>query len=61
MKTTVPVMNKEKHKTEKEYRWMVRAVMKKLVIFHYDEGSRAGAVYQILCISDVILIISGYE
>ena len=42
--TTTPVIDKERHKAAKEYIWMVRAVMEKLVIFHYDEGSRAGAV-----------------
>lgn len=34
--TTVPVINREKHKADKEYLWMVRSVMEKLVIFHYD-------------------------
>ncbi|WP_165157827.1 IS66 family transposase [Parabacteroides sp. ZJ-118] len=46
--TTVPVINKEKHKADKEYLWMVRSVMKKLVIFHYEKGSRAGAVIESL-------------
>lgn len=36
--TTVPVINKEKHRADKEYLWMVRSVMEKLVIFHYDVG-----------------------
>ena len=40
--TTVPVINKEKHRADKEYLWMVRSVMEKLVIFHYDDGSRSG-------------------
>ena len=31
-----------KGKTDKEYLWMVRAVMEKQVIFHYDDGSRSG-------------------
>ena len=31
-----------------QYLWMVRSVMEKLVIFHYDEGSRAGAVIESL-------------
>ena len=44
--TTVPVINKEKHRADKEYLWMVRSVMKKLVIFHYDQGWRAGAVIE---------------
>ena len=46
--TTVPVINKEKHRADKEYLWMVRSVMKKLVIFHNDEGLRAGAVIESL-------------
>lgn len=46
--TTIPVINREKHKADKEYLWMVRSVMEKLVIFHYDGGSRAGAVIESL-------------
>ncbi len=46
--TTIPVINKDSHKAAKEYLWMVRSVMEKLVIFHYDEGSRAGAVIESL-------------
>ena len=46
--TTVPVVNREKHKADKEYLWMVRSVMEKLVIFHYDKGSRAGTVIESL-------------
>ena len=46
--TTTPVMDREKHKAAKEYLWMVRAVMERLVLFHYDEGSRAGAVIESL-------------
>jgi len=44
--TTTPVMNKDTHKAAKEYLWMVRAVMERLVLFHYDQGSRAGAVIE---------------
>ena len=44
--TTTPVINKEAHKAAKEYLWMVRAVMERLVFFHYDQGSRAGAVIE---------------
>ena len=44
--TTVPVINREKHRADKEYLWMVRSVMEKLAIFHYDGGSRAGAVIE---------------
>ena len=46
--TTIPVINRGKHKAEKEYLWMVRSVMKKLVIFHYDMGSRSGSVIESL-------------
>ena len=46
--TTTPVMNKETHKAAKEYLWMVRAVTERLVLFHYDQGSRAGAVIESL-------------
>jgi len=42
--TTIPVINNEKHKTVKGYIWMLRAVMPKLVLFHYDSGSRAQKV-----------------
>lgn len=46
--TIVPVINREKHRADKEYLWMVRSVMEKLVIFHYDGGSRAGVVIESL-------------
>ena len=46
--TTTPVISKETHKAAKEYLWMVRAVMERLVLFHYDQGSRAGAVIESL-------------
>ncbi|WP_091843767.1 IS66 family transposase [Prevotella sp. ne3005] len=46
--TTTPVINKETHKAAKEYLWMVWAVMERLVLFHYDQGSRAGAVIESL-------------
>jgi len=46
--TTTPVMNKETRKAAKEYLWMVRAVIQRLVLFHYDQGSRAGAVIESL-------------
>lgn len=42
--STVPVINKEKHKASKAYLWMVRSVMDNLVFFHYDKGSRAQKV-----------------
>lgn len=46
--TTTPVIDHEKKKASKEYLWMVRAVMERLVLFHYDRGSRAGAVIESL-------------
>ncbi|MCU4166725.1 IS66 family transposase [Carboxylicivirga caseinilyticus] len=42
--TTIPIINNEKHKTVKGYIWMLRAVIPKLVLFHYDQGSRAQKV-----------------
>jgi transposase len=42
--STVPVIDNEKKKAVKAYLWMVRAVMDKLVFFHYDKGSRAQKV-----------------
>jgi transposase len=42
--STVPVVNNEKHRTVKSYLWVVRSVMKNLVFFHYDKGSRAQKV-----------------
>jgi len=39
--TTIPVINHDKQKATKEYLWMVRSVMKHLVFFHYDKGSRS--------------------
>ncbi|MCH5223727.1 MAG: IS66 family transposase [Muribaculaceae bacterium] len=42
--TTVPVINNERHQADKEYLWMARSVMEKLVVFFYDKGSRASKV-----------------
>jgi len=42
--TTIPIINNEKRKTIKGYIWMLRAVIPKLVLFHYDNGSRAQKV-----------------
>jgi len=42
--STVPVINSEKHRAVKAYLWVVRDVMKNLVFFHYDKGSRAQKV-----------------
>ena len=44
--TTVPVIDHGKKKAAREYLWMVRAVMERLVFFHYDHGARAGAVIE---------------
>lgn len=46
--TTVPVVDKERHKAAKEYLWMVRAVKERLVMFYYDTGSRSGDVIRAL-------------
>jgi transposase len=42
--STVPVINHEKRRAVKAYLWVVRDVMKDLVFFHYDKGSRAQKV-----------------
>lgn len=42
--STVPVINSERHQADKEYLWMSRAVMERLVVFFYNGGSRAGDV-----------------
>ncbi|MFC2081448.1 IS66 family transposase [Bacteroidota bacterium] len=42
--STIPVVNNEKKRTVKAYLWVVRSVMKNLVFFHYDKGSRAQKV-----------------
>ena len=39
--TTIPIINNEKQKSVKGYLWMVRSVMRDLVFFYYDHGSRA--------------------
>ena len=44
--TTIPVIDKEKHKASKEYLWMIRSVMEKQVFFYYQEGSRSRKVVQ---------------
>ena len=46
--TTIPVIDRDSHKAAKEYVWMIRAVVEMLVLFHYDQGSRAGAVIEAL-------------
>jgi len=42
--STIPVINKKKQKAAKEYLWVVRSVIERLVFFHYDKGSRAQKV-----------------
>jgi transposase len=42
--STAPVIDNKKHRTVKAYLWVVRSVMKNLVFFHYDRGSRAQKV-----------------
>ena len=44
--TVVPVQDKAAHKTNKEYLWMVRSVEQRLVLFHYNNGSRSGTVIE---------------
>ena len=44
--TVVPVQDKASHKTNKEYLWMVRSVERRLVLFHYHNGSRSGTVIE---------------
>ena len=44
--TTVPVLDKTTHRTNKEYLWLVRAVEQRLVLFHYNNGSRSGTVIE---------------
>ncbi|WP_281350230.1 IS66 family transposase [Maribellus comscasis] len=42
--STGPVINNKKQRTVKAYLWVVRSVMKNLMFFHYDKGSRARKV-----------------
>jgi transposase len=59
--TTLPVINKESHYAKKEYLWMIRSVVKKLVFFHYDDGSRSGdTAYSLLKSFDGYLQSDGY-
>ena len=44
--TTVPVIDHDRKKTVKEWLWGWRAVVERLVLFHYSNGSRAGKVIQ---------------
>jgi transposase len=51
--STVPVIDNKKHRAAKAYLWVVRSVMKDLMFFHYDRGSRAQKV--------VIGLLSDYQ
>lgn len=42
--STIPVIDNEKHKAVKAYLWIVRAIQKRMVFFHYDQGSRSQRV-----------------
>ena len=42
--STIPVIDNEKNKAVKAYLWVVRSIQKKMVFFHYDQGSRAQRV-----------------
>lgn len=66
--TTLPVINDEKHQAVKGYIWMIRAVIPRLVLFHYDQGSRAQKValglfkdYQGVIQSDGYAVYDMYE
>ena len=66
--TTIPIINNEKHTAVKGYLWMVRAVMRDLVFFYYDHGSRAQKValhlfkdYQGVIQTDAYAVYDMYE
>ena len=42
--TTTNVINPQGHRADREYVWMLRSVTDGLVVFFYDDGSRAGKV-----------------
>lgn len=42
--STVPAINNDRHQADREYLWMSRAVMERLVVFFYNEDSRASDV-----------------
>ena len=42
--TTLPVIDHDRHKAAKEYIWIVRAAVPRLLFFHYDNGSRSQKV-----------------
>ena len=42
--TTLPVIDHDRHKAAKEYIWIVRAAVPRLLFFHYANGSRSQKV-----------------
>jgi len=60
--STIPVIDNKKHRAAKAYLWVVRSVMKNLVFFHYDKGSRAQkVVIELLCDFQGAVQTDGYE
>jgi transposase len=60
--STVPVIDNKKQRAAKAYLWVVRSVMKNLVFFHYDKGSRAQkVVIELLCDYQGAVQTDGYE
>jgi hypothetical protein len=60
--STVPVIDNKKHRAAKAYLWVVRSVMKNLMFFHYDKGSRAQkVVIELLCDYQGAVQTDGYE
>lgn len=51
--TTLPVVRNDKHKTVKEYIWLVRDPMSGREYFYWDKGSRSGEV--------VLKLFNGYQ
>ena len=39
--STMPIIDNEKHRTEKGYMWCVRDAVEGNLFFHYDMGSRS--------------------
>jgi transposase len=60
--STVPVIDNKKHRAAKAYLWVVRSVIKNLMFFHYDKGSRAQkVVIELLCDYQGAVQTDGYE
>jgi transposase len=60
--STVPVIDNKKHRAAKVYLWVVRSVIKNLMFFHYDKGSRAQkVVIELLCDYQGAVQTDGYE